>query len=113
MVIGGEEKGKAIAGGSGVNVGDGERESCREGGSDVGIGVVESDWIVVNYGAGARGRNSELFGEADNAIAEVGIAEESEVSDVERTEIEANTLSSWRSEEKQEKGKNKEIFWGH
>ncbi|KAL0550192.1 hypothetical protein IC582_014696 [Cucumis melo] len=53
LIIGGEEKGKTVAGGSGVDVGDGERESCRERSSKVSIGVVKSDGFVVNYGAGA------------------------------------------------------------
>lgn len=69
--------------------------------------------MIINYSAGAGGRDPELLGEADNAVAEVGIAEESEVSDVERIEIEADTLCSWRSEEEEEKGDGEEISWGH
>lgn len=113
LIIRREEEGKAIAEGSGVDVGDGEGESCGERGGDVGIGVVKSDGFVVNNGAGARGRDAELLGEADYAVAEVGIAEESEVSDVERSEIEADALYFQWGEENEEKGENEKVSWGH
>lgn len=111
LVIGGEEEGEAVAGAGrgGVDVGDGEGECCGERSGGVGDGVAECDGVVVNGGAGAGGGDAELLGEADDAVPEMGIADESEVSEAEGTEIEGCTVCIRRREEDEENGEEEKL----
>ena len=41
------------------------------------------------------------------------VAKESQISDIERSKIEADTLCSWGSEDKEKKGEKKDNFLSH
>lgn len=54
--------------------------------------MVKRNWVVVDDGSGARGRDCEFSGQPDDAVAEVGVAEEGEVAEGERWEVEEEIL---------------------
>lgn len=91
----GEEERDPVAGGIWVCVLDGEGEVCEERRRGVRIRIVETDRCAVDDRAGARIGNAELSCESDDAVSEMGIAEEREVSNREGFECEIHIIGRY------------------
>lgn len=95
VVVVGEEEGESVSeGGRGVwvRVLDGEGEVRGERRRGVRGWIVETDRCVVDYGSGARVGYAELARESDDAVSEMGVAEEREVADGEGFECEVDVV---------------------